>query len=203
MELTAERQVDEAVFQQAFIPRKLEEVEHFERDAERLAKGETRDIYFPTLTGMAADGTGAGLLPKALLGRAGANVDGQRSQDAKTADVVLGSKEVDSECTEARKECCPEVERGLTPARGDCASDHGTPSDSEDSEALAHEDSQSSDVSASGDQWQEREQLTPEEIKEARKANKQAVKAQQRERRLTKVPKKVKKRAEKKGKVKK
>lgn len=35
----AEEEVEEAVFAQAFIPRRLEEVAHYERDREALAAG--------------------------------------------------------------------------------------------------------------------------------------------------------------------
>jgi RIO kinase 1 len=35
-----------AVFQQAFIPRKLDEVTHYERDHDRLAAGQSEGIYY-------------------------------------------------------------------------------------------------------------------------------------------------------------
>lgn len=39
--------MSDAVFQQAFIPRKLDEVTHFERDRERLAAGHSSEgIYY-------------------------------------------------------------------------------------------------------------------------------------------------------------
>jgi hypothetical protein len=44
---SAEAEVSDAVFQQAFIPRKLDEVTHFERDRERLAAGHSSEgIYY-------------------------------------------------------------------------------------------------------------------------------------------------------------
>ena len=86
VELTAEKQVDEAVFQQAFIPRKLEEVDHFERDAQRLLEGKSKDIYFTTLTGMAPDGTGAGTQPKVLLASQGRCSSAPETIDAADSD---------------------------------------------------------------------------------------------------------------------
>lgn len=51
-ERAAQDEVDEAVFHQAFIPRRLEEVTNYERDRDILAAGGTRDgIYYQTITG--------------------------------------------------------------------------------------------------------------------------------------------------------
>ena len=52
--------VDAAVFQHAHIPRKLDEIENFERDAATLARGGgDGHIFFQTIAGLARDGTGA------------------------------------------------------------------------------------------------------------------------------------------------
>jgi transketolase len=50
---SAEAEVADAVFQQAFIPRKLDEVTHFERDRERLAAGHSSEgIYYQVRSGL-------------------------------------------------------------------------------------------------------------------------------------------------------
>lgn len=213
LELTAEMEVDEAVFRQAFIARKLEEVEHFERDAQRLLEGNIKDIYFPTLTGMAADGTGAGCQPKVLLAYQNSFPSAQRTvvgSDSVSCPQNLGLRALNDE-KPAQNEAS--VQRVADEAQRVCGSEdksvsgahvkmpHGEVpgSDSEVDESA----SQASDVTDVEGEWSERARMSPEEVKDARKANKQAVKAEQREKRLSKVPKKVKKRAEKKGKVKK
>lgn len=57
-EITAEEQVAEAVFQQVFIPRTLDEVAKYEEDYERLQKGGGGDIVYQTITGMKPDLSG-------------------------------------------------------------------------------------------------------------------------------------------------
>jgi microcompartment protein CcmK/EutM len=217
VELTAEKQVDEAVFQQAFIARKLEEVEHFERDAQRLREGENRDIYFTTLTGMAADGSGAGSQPKVLL--ASQSTCTVSAKEATSAVDCVDMSDPDKVCVQELNETTACQSAGIQHA-GEIAVDghghncalheatvplggtrvHGSDVCCGESDV----DSQASDLTDTADaEWTERAKLSPEEVRDARKANKQAVKSEQREKRLNKIPKKVKKRAEKKGKVKK
>lgn len=47
-----------AVFQQAFIPRTMDEVVHFERDQENVKKGEHEGIYYQTIMGLKDDLSG-------------------------------------------------------------------------------------------------------------------------------------------------
>lgn len=57
---TAEEEVAERVWAQAHIPKKLEEVVHYERDHERLQKGvDVEGIYYQSIAGMKADMSGA------------------------------------------------------------------------------------------------------------------------------------------------
>lgn len=57
---TAEEEVAEKVWAQAYIPKKLDEVIHFERDHERLRKGEDSEgIYYQAIAGMKDDMSGA------------------------------------------------------------------------------------------------------------------------------------------------
>ena len=57
MTRTAEEEVEESVFQQAYIPRNLEEVDDYERDHQRLADGGDRveGIYYQAMNGMLAE----------------------------------------------------------------------------------------------------------------------------------------------------
>ncbi|EFJ52760.1 RIO kinase [Volvox carteri f. nagariensis] len=80
-----EDEVEEAVFHQAFIPRRLEEVVNFERDHERLQRGgkDTEGIYYTTITGMKMDGSGARAQPAVLEATAASATQ----QDVSTAEV--------------------------------------------------------------------------------------------------------------------
>ena len=57
MTRTVEEEVEESVFQQAYIPRNLEEVDDYERDHQRLADGGARveGIYYQAMNGMLAE----------------------------------------------------------------------------------------------------------------------------------------------------
>lgn len=57
MTRTAEEEVEESVFQQAYIPRNLEEVDDYERDHQRLADGgaQAEGIYYQAMNGMLAE----------------------------------------------------------------------------------------------------------------------------------------------------
>jgi len=55
------------VFKHSHIPRRLDEVTHFERDAARIAAGgDTEGIYYQTVTGLAEDLSGVRLVPTLL-----------------------------------------------------------------------------------------------------------------------------------------
>lgn len=51
-DLTAQERVDEEVFLQTFIPKRLDEVEHVERDVERVKKGDTDGLVYKVITGL-------------------------------------------------------------------------------------------------------------------------------------------------------
>lgn len=62
-----EEELADRVFEQAYIPRRLEEVEEYERDHDRLAGGQEQEgIYYQGITGMKADMSGARTTPKLL-----------------------------------------------------------------------------------------------------------------------------------------
>lgn len=77
----AEAALADAVWAQAFIPKKLEEVTHYERDHDRLQEGggNAEGIYFQTMAGMKADMTGVRTLPLVLEEQAAAAREEQGS----------------------------------------------------------------------------------------------------------------------------
>lgn len=51
LDLSAEEEVADAVFQHAFIPRRLDEVAAYERDVEDRREGREREIFYQTILG--------------------------------------------------------------------------------------------------------------------------------------------------------
>ena len=64
--ISAEEEVAEAVFQQIFIPRALDEVVRYEQDYESVQLGQGEDIAYPTVTGLKPDLSGAQTVPQLL-----------------------------------------------------------------------------------------------------------------------------------------
>ena len=83
--------VDE-VFQQAFIPKRLDEVDTFERDQRRLRAGAgvSEGVYYQSITGMKDDMTGTESTPKIL--RAKAEAEGLGWAGMATTTRVRASK---------------------------------------------------------------------------------------------------------------
>ena len=158
---TAEEEVAERVWAQAFIPKKLEEVAHYERDHARLQQGtDTEGIYFQALAGMNADMSGVAEVPP--LGQV----------------VVVGKKKKDK------------IE-GLK-VHGD------EDDDDDDDDSSSSSSSGSSDEDGDDDEWVEAQaKMTKEEVREARKDNKKAVKEANAAKRKTKIPKHVKRKGTK------
>jgi RIO kinase 1 len=59
VDISAAQEVDDAVFHQAWIPRRLDEIAKYERDIDRGKRGEKQEIYYQTITGMRDDLQGA------------------------------------------------------------------------------------------------------------------------------------------------
>ncbi|KAG2497105.1 hypothetical protein HYH03_004696 [Edaphochlamys debaryana] len=202
----AEEEVAEAVFHQAFIPRCLDEVVNFERDAERLKKGgkETEGIYFATITGMKQDGTGARVEPAMLEGSAAgpsarAAVEPSGRSPASAA-AEAGAAQATSSSS-AAEEPGPSGQ-GSTGAAQAGASDRGPgrPDEGEGASGSGSEEGDSDEDSSDGE-GEEGEgggAGDKDAEKAARKAHKKAVKEANREKRKSKVPKHVK-RAKTKG----
>ncbi|XP_075161380.1 RIO kinase 1 [Haematobia irritans] len=50
--ITAQEKIDEAVWQQTFIPKRLDEVRYFERDVDKAKKGEKQNLIYGKITGL-------------------------------------------------------------------------------------------------------------------------------------------------------
>ncbi|XP_073837034.1 RIO kinase 1 [Musca autumnalis] len=50
--ITAQEKIDEAVWQQTFIPKRLDEVRYFERDVDKVKKGEKQNLIYGKITGL-------------------------------------------------------------------------------------------------------------------------------------------------------
>ena len=222
-ERTAKAEVAAAVFQNAHIPRKLDEVADFERDAEHLRAGHDDHIFFQIVSGMTRDGTRAATgVPQVLL-------NALQSEN----DICAGCTHSESatELADAAAQPGPSLQQSaqnqhhhskvsaqhrnayLLSSQG---SQQGSEAQLSSRSASSRSSSSCSSVHSGTGQAQaalevqvqlhhpkDASKPTHEDLKAARKENKQAVKADRAERRTHKIPKKVKKAAEKKGKHKK
>eukprot|EP00887_Chlorella_sp_A99_P005225 scaffold1.g5225.t1 len=234
--LTAEQEVEEAVFKQAslwqlhaFIPKKLEEVAHYERDHARLQAGGAgaEGIYYQAIAGMKTDMSGARVVPQALEEPASAasaavaeptqRQQHQQQQSQQQQSQQALSQPALSEAAEAAASASWQQ-----PAEGtrtsQSAAEAGGTSDSlpaggrrvrfaagtrDGAASGSEEDASGSDSeSNSSGSWEERPKLSKDEQRAVRKEHKKEVKAANKERRQDKTPKHVKKRAAKAGKKK-
>ncbi|KAL4859577.1 Serine/threonine-protein kinase RIO1 [Chlorella vulgaris] len=98
---TAEQEVSDAVFAQAYIPKKLDDVANPERDHARLAAGtDTEGIYYQALAGMRTDMSGALHAPKA--GSSGSS--GAGSSRKQTAAATADAQQQQQQLGEADRE---------------------------------------------------------------------------------------------------
>lgn len=165
------------VFKGSFIPRRLDEVAHFERDAARIASGgDTEGIYYQTVTGLATDLSGVRLVPSLLSPADSGDACGDEAAPADALPSV------------------PEPAGPVAAAPAASSDDESTSS----SDTGSDSDGGASD--ASGEEgvprtWAHRPDApTREEVRNQRRLNKEAVKEAKRERRKTKIPKGKKKR---------
>ena len=204
-EQSAEDEVSEAVFQQIFIPRTLDEVATFEQDYEKMQSGRGEDIAYSIVTGLKPDLTGAQTVPRVLLREDGTEPGHSETRSNKTADH---SEARGSEGDSVRRD---EVQVKLSAMRLESAGDH---EDIIDRDSDEEEDSETETESASGsegyvssddeDSQSDRQHVNPrsaaksDPAKQAlKRAHQRAVKEEKREKRKNKMPKHVKKRKEK------
>lgn len=183
---SVEEGIAENVWKQTYIPKKLEEIIHYERDHERLQKGgDTEGIYYQSIAGMRHDMGGVAEKP-AVLAAAEMQLQKQRKEDdmkrIQEDHIHFDGSQFLSTNDHPQQE---EIEGG----------------NSDDMESGSYSGvGNLSEDSASGDserEWIDRPKLTKEEIRAARKENKKVVKEAKAEKRKTKVPKHIKRRATK------
>jgi RIO kinase 1 len=229
VELTAEAEVNEAVFRQAYIPRKLEEVVHFERDARLLQSGAREGMYFQTITGMAQDGSGAATgLPKVLLdamrrqelgqvhARSGEEaelevagggapgeedgwMEGQEEGTLSSGVDDVGSEMQTGAAVESREWC---VLPGVSRAAVSLDVTGAARVGFGSCSSVSEDVSEEEKSDAEGEErgWVQRGTVDKDAQRHARRENKRLVKEEKAKKRESKVPKKVKRKAEKKGK---
>lgn len=174
--MSVEQEVQEAVFKGTFIPRTMEEIVHFERDHKRLAGAGS------SACGSATDERAEGYYFQKMMGM---------------RDDMRGVREGAASVSATREENEP---RGHSVAAAGV--EGGDDSDASDGggsggESGSDDDDDDEGSDGSGGVHPRDAKLTPEQVKEMRRANKAKVKEENKERRQNKVPKKVKKRKQK------
>lgn len=212
---SAEDEISEAVFQQVFIPRTLDEVVTFEQDYEKMQSGQGEDIAYPTVIGLKPDLSGAQTVPQLLQDK---DFDSneveasnkEQNQDLGTQEICVntaGNNEDGVHLRSLDNEVKTDLEVSQTiklqPQPEDSTSEVKD-SDGEGSESNGSveesEEEGSSQTSQLAQYVHPRGQGKGDpELAELKKAHKQAVKEDKRERRKNKIPKHVKKRKEKQG----
>ncbi|KAK9820100.1 hypothetical protein WJX72_006140 [[Myrmecia] bisecta] len=184
--------VDDRVFNQAYIPRKLEEVTDYEKDYERLTGGgNTEGIYYQGITGMKADMTGARTQP-AIVEKA--------KRRTSNADATCGKIEAAERGRDAAEAPHSSEHAHRSGAHGPGDRQAGDEASSESEDATDSASSSASDDEDHREEGHPRDNLTDlEALKAERKAHKKAVKEANREKRKTKLPKHVKKKHAKSG----
>ena len=109
-ELEKQNVVDEEVFKSAYIPRTLDEVVDFEADSQKVKQGTAEDIFYPIVTGLKQDLTGAKECPDILEGKMSNEPEassGESSDEDTGDDADEGTKKDSSQSEEpilSRKE---------------------------------------------------------------------------------------------------
>lgn len=180
---------------QSFIPKRLDEVANFERDADRITSGKnTEGIYYQNITGMKDDLSGVRETPTVLASKArateetaaGRDGSGRQAEAAAAVESRNGTSER-VENTVADKDEVGGEERH---------DDEGAESDSDTS------GSSDSDSEGEGSDELEKGGKDRDAERAARKEHKRKVKEDKREQRKVKVPKALKKKKMKKAKEK-
>jgi RIO kinase 1 len=172
--------VDE-VWQQAFIPKRLDEVDTFERDQKRLVKGdgESEGVYYQSITGMKSDLSGIEHVPKILRAKQDAEGLGWAGI-AGTTSASAKRREKESDSTQKNED------------------EHEDESGSDDDSEASSESSSEEELDENGEVIK-RKRYKPRVdkalVKATRKAHKAEVKADAAEKRKVKIPKHVKKKA--------
>ena len=208
-DLRAEKEIQAAVFHQAYIPKALEEVDYADKDQRRLreaseAKDEKRSegIYYQTITGMNHDLSGPREMPSLMLLKKEDKAAMKKEAKKKTKKQGLekeeeeeGEEKVESTTTPGTVKVSQNEKATARENEHDRASDSTFSSDDDD------DDGESASSSEEKKVWVDRTK-TPEDIereKRERKQHKKDVKAAKSQKRAEKIKKKDKKKAIKKG----
>lgn len=199
------------IFHQAYIPRRLEEVEDHEGDFERLAAGgsgrATEGIYYQTIAGMRPDMTGAAAAPAVVAAAARLpDSDARPGSDASGASdgeefdlqawVSGAAKAASAGDGKHHTSMAPEGDGWVAVQPVSASEQQGSESDGSSSSDGKSDSKEDSDDGAEGDEGREdRPKKDPEAEKAARKQHKAEVKEANREKRKHKLKKHVKKRA--------
>ncbi|KAI9598427.1 RIO1 family-domain-containing protein [Syncephalis fuscata] len=218
----ADDQVDEAVFQQSYLPRTLDEVVDVERDVNRVHRGEADQLIYHKLTGLTTKNTTTTTATNAT-DKVYSKEKHKDTFEATTASVVISALQPTLPNQAATLSTAVEAEESKKKGvRFDIDNtvqvevekekekeDDEEELDSEDSEELdsdsdldsEYDSEMDSDEDSSSERWRRRKEKPlrgkRHESAESRKERKQQSKEAARERRKTKMPKAVKKRREK------
>jgi len=224
--------VEDAVFRQAYLPKRMDEVVHYERDQHKLqavAQGaQVEGLYYGAVVGLtpavapagaaSARSQPASAAPKSASSQPRASSSAQAPLPAaatESAQQAVGpsqqseSEPVASSSQEGSREGQAQSSKagaqGSGGPDGSGGSEDGEESGSEGSSSSEGSDDEDGSGSGSGEEDEEgrrRPRVDKDAVRAARKANKAAVKEANREKRKVKTPKHVKKSHKSKGKKK-
>lgn len=188
-DISAEEKIFEAVFQNVYIPRTLEDVKTYEEDYEKVHASDVcaEDLLYTTVTGLKPDLSGPRTEPALLQIKT--------SENRSPGILDLPSTQLQTETMESKQardededEECNSNEVSSDDSGSDNGSDNGSESDSSDSTVEGN---------PSNVQYKHpRGKKTVEDI-QLKKTHKKAVREEKREKRKQKIPKHVKRRKEK------
>ncbi|GFS17685.1 serine/threonine-protein kinase RIO1-like [Elysia marginata] len=174
-DITEQEKIDEEVFKRAFIPRNLQEVVDIERDVHQSKSLQREQVFYHTVTGLRPDLSGPSQVPE-LLEKAALenNRLTETGIDCDDEDDDDGNNSDDMKNMEVEKDKDPQDE-------SDGAQSGSEEEGDDEAEKKGHPNREKNESS------------------EAKKDRKKQVKEAQKEKRLTKIPKHIKKRQVKVG----
>ena len=117
-DITQQDVVDEEVFKKAFIPRTLDEVIDYERDAMKAQDGNVKDVFYPMVTGLKEDLTGAKDLPNLLNDGSrpekGEKTENEESPSNPVSDQISSSSDDSDSEDDCHRKCSESNDDGNT-----------------------------------------------------------------------------------------
>lgn len=209
--LSAKDEVDEEVFKQVYIPRTLKEIAHFEDHQQKMQQGDTDQLFYRTITGLNMDLTGTTNVPSFLQPEDEGSNDDENEQDDDEEDEesedeedvvmddkVLSKMKIDqiAKTFDYSKISAEDLNKGNLPLP---ASTTTTTTNATLPVIANDEQSESTSEEENGsDAGEEGAVKVPVDLSQMpKKERKKYVKEMKREKRQGKVPKHLKKKAEK------